>query len=145
MAGRRRVSLVSDGNRYIQPTSHSQFTPAHREDPRPILVRPLSMRILFAAHHPAPMKLVHFVHVAYARFVWLASFLQSPLLWIIRLYWGWQFFQGGKGKLGDLELFRGKFEEWGVPFPGVSVVLAATTECVGGLLLLGGLASRAAA
>src|SRR5262245_28608377 len=91
------------------------------------------------------MKFLRFVHVAYDRFVWLASFLQSPVLLIIRLYWGWQFFQTGKGKLEDLDSIRANFAEWGVPFPGVSVILAATTECVGGLLLAAGFASRAAA
>jgi putative oxidoreductase len=103
------------------------------------------MRILSAEHHPAPMKLVHFVHVAYARFVWLVSYLQSPLLLFIRLYWGWQFFESGRGKFNHLDLVQANFVEWGVPFPGVSVILAATTECVGGLLLMAGLASRATA
>ena len=72
-----------------------------------------------------------------------ASSLQSPLLLVVRLYWGYQFFIAGKGKLMNLgqtaEYFGG---ELGLPFPTVNAALAATTECVGGLLLLVGFASR---
>ena len=35
-------------------------------------------------------------------FVPSASVLQSLLLLVIRLYWGWEFFLTGKGKLMDL-------------------------------------------
>ena len=32
----------------------------------------------------------------------VADLLQSPLLLVIRLYWGWQFVQTGYGKLTNL-------------------------------------------
>jgi putative oxidoreductase len=68
--------------------------------------------------------------------------LQPVLLLLIRLYWGWQFFQTGKGKLMDIPTFVDRFRDWGVPMPHLSVILAGATECVGGLLLLLGLRSR---
>jgi putative oxidoreductase len=70
------------------------------------------------------------------------SVLQSLLLLVIRLYWGWEFFLTGKGKLMDLERPAGFFQSLGIPFPYAQAVLAGATECFGGLLLLVGLCSR---
>jgi len=78
-------------------------------------------------------------------FRWLAACanaLRSPVLLIIRLFWGWQFFLTGKGKLSDLSKPTQFFEGLGFPFPHAQAILAACTECFGGLLLLLGLASR---
>jgi len=76
---------------------------------------------------------------------WLApelTLLQSLFLLVVRLYWGWEFFLTGKGKLMDLQKPTEYFQSLGIPLPQVSAVLAGMTECVGGLLLLIGLASR---
>lgn len=75
-------------------------------------------------------------------FVPPASVLQSLLLLIIRLYWGWQFFLTGKGKLMDLERVTGFFQSLGIPLPHAQAMLAGATECFGGLLLLAGFCSR---
>ncbi len=75
-------------------------------------------------------------------FVSVAEKLQSPFLLAARLFWGWQFFNTGKGKLGDLEKVAGYFTTLGLPFPKLNAAMAGTTECVGGLLLLVGLGSR---
>ncbi len=72
----------------------------------------------------------------------IASFLASPFLLVIRLYWGWQFFIAGKGKLMDIETNIERFVGWGIPFPKLNVILAGSTECFGGLFLLVGLFSR---
>lgn len=90
-------------------------------------------------------SILRFVRSAYAMLVKGASCLQSPMLLVVRLYWGWSFFQTGKGKLEDLGKVTEYFQSLGIPMPGVNAALAATTECVGGLLLLAGLASRPAA
>jgi len=71
-----------------------------------------------------------------------AGCLQDPLLLGIRLYWGWQFFQTGKGKLGNLEGTTAFFTELGLPFAKLNAIMAGSTECFGGLLLLVGLFSR---
>jgi putative oxidoreductase len=90
-------------------------------------------------------KLIHFTRAGYDLLVKGAPYLQSPLLLVIRLYWGWAFFQTGWGKLHNLEGTTEFFQSLGLPLPGVNAALAGTTECVGGLLLLLGLASRLAA
>ena len=70
-----------------------------------------------------------------------ANLLQSPLLLALRLYWGWQFFQTGMGKLSNLGKITDFFQSLGIPFPQFNAVLAGCTECFGGLLLLLGLGS----
>jgi putative oxidoreductase len=79
---------------------------------------------------------------AYATLAKLASCLQSPILLLMRLYWGWQFFQAGKGKLMDLDTPTKFFTKLNIPFPHLSAIMAGSTECFGGLLLLVGLGSR---
>ena len=79
------------------------------------------------------------------RYGWLITIgnaLRSPLLLVIRLYWGWEFFLTGKGKLTDLSKPGQYFESLGIPFPHFSALLAGCTELIGGLLLLVGLANR---
>ena len=71
-----------------------------------------------------------------------ASRLQPVFLLVVRLYWGWQFFQSGKGKLGDISKVVGFFTDLGIPFPTINAYMAGMTECFGGLLLLLGVASR---
>jgi len=68
--------------------------------------------------------------------------LQAVVLLAIRLYWGWQFFLTGKGKLMNLDRTAGFFESIDIPLPKLNAIMAGTTEAVGGLLLLFGLASR---
>jgi putative oxidoreductase len=70
------------------------------------------------------------------------SYLQPVLLLALRLYFGYGFMKAGLGKLQDVSTTAGFFAEWGVPLPTLNVYLAGTTECVGGLLLLLGVASR---
>ncbi|HWA27741.1 MAG TPA: DoxX family protein [Lacunisphaera sp.] len=80
-----------------------------------------------------------------AKFDAAAAFLQSPLLLVIRLYWGWSFAQTGWGKLMHLERTAGYFESLDIPMPKVNAVMAGGTECVGGALLALGLFARPAA
>ena len=75
-------------------------------------------------------------------FVPSTSVLQSLLLLVIRLYWGWEFFLTGKGKLMDLQKPTEFFQSLGIPLPHVQAMLAGAIECFGGLLLLAGLCSR---
>jgi putative oxidoreductase len=78
----------------------------------------------------------------YRGLIAFATMLQSPLLLLIRLYWGWQFFLTGKGKLLDLAKPTQFFQSLGIPFPHEQAIVAGCTECFGGLLLLAGLCSR---
>jgi putative oxidoreductase len=76
------------------------------------------------------------------KFDWLASCLQSPLLFIIRFYWGFSFAQSGWGKLTHLEKTTGFFESINIPFPKINAMAAGSVECFGGALLLLGLFAR---
>ena len=78
----------------------------------------------------------------YAWFSDFSSYLQSPLLLVIRLYWGWQFFLTGKGKLEHLDKVTEFFTGLSIPFPAANAAFVGFTECAGGLLLLFGLGSR---
>ncbi len=90
-------------------------------------------------------KILQFGQRAYGWLITGASKLQSPLLLVLRLYWGWSFFQTGKGKLTHFAATTEFFTSLHLPFPAVNAALAATTECVGGLFLMAGLATRLAA
>ena len=68
--------------------------------------------------------------------------LQPVFLLIIRLYWGWQFFLTGKGKLMNLDRTTNFFASINIPQPHLNAIMAGCTECFGGLLLLLGLGSR---
>jgi putative oxidoreductase len=78
----------------------------------------------------------------YAKFAALASYLQSPFLLVVRLYWGWQLVQSGWGKLHHLDKITDYFTSLNIPLPAVSGHFVAGLEFVGGLLLIVGLGSR---
>jgi putative oxidoreductase len=65
-----------------------------------------------------------------------------PLL--VRLFVGYFFFETGLGKVGNLDAFAQRFQEWGIPFPALSAAVSAYTELVGGALLVLGLLTRLA-
>ncbi len=88
------------------------------------------------------MKLPLFIVKFDALLAVIAGGLQSPLLLIIRLFWGWQFVQTGWGKLVNLDRTTGFFETLGLPFPRLNAVAAGSVECLGGALLLLGLFTR---
>jgi putative oxidoreductase len=79
---------------------------------------------------------------AYAQFRRAASALQSPLLLLVRLYWGWQFAQSGWGRLHHIPQATQFFASLHIPFPGANVVFISSLEFIGGILLIIGLASR---
>ncbi|MDD5261472.1 MAG: DoxX family protein [Methylacidiphilales bacterium] len=81
---------------------------------------------------------------SYRRLICAASSLQPIFLLVIRLYWGWQFFMAGKGKLGDIDKVAGFFHNLGIPWPTLNAYLAGSAECFCGLFLLLGFASRLA-
>ena len=68
--------------------------------------------------------------------------LQSFVLLAMRVTWGWQLFESGYGHLTHVQKTLEAFQGWGVPFPQLSVYVSGTTELVGGLLLVLGLATR---
>jgi putative oxidoreductase len=78
----------------------------------------------------------------YIRLSILASYLQSPFLLAVRLYWGWQLVQSGWGKLHHLDKVTNFFTNLNLPFPGPTAHFVSSLELVGGILLILGLGSR---
>jgi putative oxidoreductase len=79
------------------------------------------------------------IHALLVKLGWL---LQTPVLLVIRLYWGYQFIQTGTGKLKHLDKVTGYFASLNIPAPKLSAIMAASTETIGGALLIVGLCSR---
>jgi putative oxidoreductase len=87
-------------------------------------------------------KLLTLAQRLYLLLIKVADMLQPVILLVFRLTWGWQFFISGKGKLvnhGDIVEF---FTSLGIPLPDLNAWFVAGLECVGGILLILGLASR---
>ncbi|WP_158941513.1 DoxX family protein [Granulicella sp. S190] len=79
---------------------------------------------------------------AYEGFAKLVSYLQSPFLLVVRLYWGWQLMQSGWGKLHHLDKVTDYFSSLNLPMPAVTAHFVSGLEFFGGLLLILGLGSR---
>src|SRR6267378_6945315 len=87
-------------------------------------------------------KLITRVRQWHDQFFGLASYLQSPFLLIVRLYWGWQLAQSGWGKLHHLSNVGEYFATLGLPMPAQMAAFIACVEFFGGIFLALGLASR---
>jgi putative oxidoreductase len=75
-------------------------------------------------------------------FVRAVCYLQSPFLLAVRLYWGWQFWQTGWGKLTNIPHVVKFFTSLNIPFPTFNAYFVSGLEFVGGILLFVGLGSR---
>jgi putative oxidoreductase len=87
-------------------------------------------------------KLVARVGQWHEQFFALVSYLQSPFLLFVRLYWGWQLAQSGWGKLHHLSNVAEFFGTLGLPMPAQMAVFIACVEFFGGIFLGLGLFSR---
>ena len=63
-------------------------------------------------------------------------------LLFIRLNWGWQFCQTGQGKLLNHQQVTQFFSSLNLPLPGLTAWFVGGIECIGGILLILGLATR---
>jgi putative oxidoreductase len=70
------------------------------------------------------------------------SYFQHILLLLMRIYWGYAFFKAGLGKIEDMAGIESYLSSLNVPFPTITAHLVAWIECIGGLCLLFGFASR---
>ena len=87
-------------------------------------------------------KLIAKIRQWHDKFFGLVSYLQSPFLLFVRLYWGWQLAQSGWGKLHHLSNVGEYFGTLGLPIPAQMAVFIACVEFFGGIFLALGLASR---
>jgi putative oxidoreductase len=78
----------------------------------------------------------------YSRFSAYASYLQSPFLLAVRLYWGWQFMTNGWGKMHHIGKITEYFSSLNIPFPAINAPFIAGLEFFGGILLIVGLGTR---
>src|SRR5258705_1561663 len=76
------------------------------------------------------------------QFFALVSYLQSPFLLFVRLYWGWQLAQSGWGKLHHLPNVTEFFGSLGLPMPAQMAVFLAYVVFFGGNFLALGLIFR---
>jgi putative oxidoreductase len=88
------------------------------------------------------INLVTKAETLYEAFVGILNRLRSPLLFAIRLYWGWQFAQDGWGKLTHLDKVTQFFASLNLPAPGATALSVALMELIGGILFALGIASR---
>ena len=72
----------------------------------------------------------------------ILDFLKHPFLLLIRLYWGYAFFQAGFGKFNNMPHVIDFFTQLGIFMPKYNAYFVATVETVGGLFLMAGLFSR---
>lgn len=79
---------------------------------------------------------------AYRSLIIIGSYLQSPLLLAMRLFWGYNFFITGMGKLQNISHVAEFFGTLKIPFPELNAYISASVECFCGLCLLIGFASR---
>src|ERR1700757_2951436 len=79
---------------------------------------------------------------AYEAFRLVLNSLRNPLLLAIRLYWGWQFWTDGWGKLTHLDRVTEFFTSLGLPAPGTTAMMVGSIELVGGILFAAGLGTR---
>ena len=78
----------------------------------------------------------------YDRFTGRAQYLQSAVLLMLRVTWGWQLLESGYGHLTHVQKTVEAFRGWGVPLPEVNVYISGSTELIGGFLLVIGLVAR---
>ncbi|MGA8163438.1 MAG: DoxX family protein [Waddliaceae bacterium] len=78
----------------------------------------------------------------YQGIISIGNFLQSFLLLAMRLFWGFQFFQAGYGKLQNIGPVANYFSSLGVPFAEFTALALGWIECIGGICLFLGFASR---
>src|ERR1700760_3473757 len=83
----------------------------------------------------------HFLHY-YSLAAKKVSYLRSPFLLAVRLYWGFQFVQTGWGKMHHIAKITGFFTSLNIPFPAFNAYFVSGLEFFGGLLLIVGFASR---
>ncbi len=86
--------------------------------------------------------ILNLVRRAYRLLVAFANLLRSPFLLALRVYFFWQLFQTGEGKLSNIQRVIGFFKSLGIPAPHINAYFVSSLECFGGLLLIVGLASR---
>jgi len=83
-----------------------------------------------------------FAKKIYKLLIKAGDYFQVALLLFFRLNWGWLFFVSGKGKLIHHPDIVDFFSSLHLPFPDQTAWFVGGVECLGGILLMLGLAAR---
>jgi putative oxidoreductase len=94
-----------------------------------------------ASPHKCAIGMIRGCYATLAR--WAGPVTLSTFLLVMRIAFGWGFFEVGMGKLLHIDRPIGFFRQLGIPMPVANAWLVGCVECFGGLLLLIGLGSRA--
>lgn len=78
----------------------------------------------------------------YISLIRVGNWWQSPLLLIMRLFWGYMFYTTGMGKLENIKSIISFFSSLGIPWPQVNAYAVAYIETIGGICLVVGAATR---
>ncbi len=81
----------------------------------------------------------------YRQYIRALLYAGDLLLLVVRLYWGWHLAESGWYKFANLTQTSVYFQNLGIFWPKLSVVVSGSTELVCGSLLIIGLSSRIAA
>lgn len=85
---------------------------------------------------------MNFFKSFYLGLITVGKWLQSPLLLLVRLFWGYIFFTTGLGKLQNISGVAAYFDSLGVPFSVANAYLVGCVEFFGGICLIIGFAVR---
>ena len=87
-------------------------------------------------------NLLNRVRKLYDLLFYYISYIKSPFVLFVRLYWGWQLIQSGWGKLHNLQNVTEFFTSLNLPAPHATAIFISGLEFFGGILLGIGLFSR---
>ena len=85
---------------------------------------------------------LYLMEVFYGLLIRMGNRFQSLFLLYMRLTWGHQFFLTGWGKLHAIERTATFFATLNIPHPLFNAYLVGYVECIGGICLMFGFASR---
>lgn len=88
---------------------------------------------------------MHALAKMYQVFIYLGKVIEPFFLLGLRLFWGWQFFMGGIGKLGNMPQTIDFMNSLSIPSPTFFAYAVAIIETVGGIFLFFGFLGRLAA
>lgn len=87
-------------------------------------------------------RVLRFLRSAYDGASWLLNWLQSPLLFLIRIFWGPQLVMTGWGKLQHIDKVAQFFAALNLPAPMATAIFVGMVEFIGGILFTLGIGTR---
>jgi putative oxidoreductase len=86
--------------------------------------------------------MIALIATVYRKIIIYSVYLAPLALLILRLGWGWELIESGRGHLMHIDQTTKFFTSLNIPFPKANVYISGSTELAGGVLLMVGLAAR---